>query len=629
MGKGFNIRSWGGYYAVMYGVSALCTALFFLEVREWSAATWLLLLAALPFYAFFYTLPGALISLAAGAACRKRGRATTVAATVGGVLSAATQLLILADFGLFRNFGFHFNLFVWNLLTTPGGFASMGLRNDTVIPLTLAILLALGANLWAARQFCLRREGRYGEACYRAVLGSWRKYAWLAALALCGLVSATTFAWNHYVKDPVPLLAAERIPAYQRVTMRDIFRALKLKEPRREELLLRRSVSSGIDYPKRPIARNPERRRFNVVWLACESWRAEMLNPEVMPRTSGFAEKHGVNFKRHYSGGNGTRQGLFSMFYGLYGSYWHSFLASRTGAVLIDWMIEDGYDFGCFTSAKFSYPEFDQTIFSKLPAEVLHSDDRGVTYLRDERNTKRLIDFITRERGGRPFMAFMFFESPHYPYEFPEKSARFGDYAEMVNYLQLGPAQVRRIKNRYLNSCATLDGFLGEVLDTLEKNGLLENTVVVLIGDHGEEFFEHGRLGHNSDFSNEQTMTPLVLHLPGTKPGVYRKMSSHVDVTAMLAPYFGVENPSRDFTLGKNLLSPENPERTYSVIAGWDTIFFTGEKYKMLLPVNSSQAVTARLYDAQDRPLKDTQRFFLECRDELVEVQHDMRRFMK
>lgn len=627
--KGIDLKVWGGYFSVMYAVSALCTALFFLEVREWSPATWLLLLTALPVYAFFYIAPGMLVSLLVGGIARACGRSTYAAVLVGGVFSSLTQLLILADFGLFRNFGFHFNLFVWNLLTTSGGFASMGLRSDTVIPLALAAVLSLAANLWAAWFLCLRRDGAAALACYRVALRSWRKYALVALIAVVGVFNATAYAWNHFVKEPIPLLAMERIPAYQRTTMRNIFRSLGYKEPKRETLLMRGSRSGSIDYPKAPIVRDPGRKKYNVVWLACESWRADMLNPEIMPNACEFAQKHGIDFRRHYSGGNGTRQGLFAMFYGLYGSYWHPFLASRTGAVLIDWMLEDGYDFGCFTSAKFSYPEFDQTIFSKLPAEVLHSDDRGVTYTRDIRNVRKLIDFITRERGKRPFMAFMFFESPHYPYEFPKKTARFKDYAEQANYLDLDAEQVRRIKNRYLNSCATLDGFLGEVFAALERRGLLDDTIVVLIGDHGEEFMEHGRLGHNSNFSNEQTMTPLVLHLPGGKPGVYTGMSAHHDVPAMLAPYFGVKNPSRDFTLGKDLLSAEAPRRHYTVIAGWSAIFFTGEKYKMLLPLNSSEAVTARLYDAQDRELPDTQRFFRECRDELVEVQRDLRRFMK
>ena len=67
--------------------------------------------------------------------------------------------------------------------------------------------------------------------------------------------------------------------------------------------------------------------------------------------------------------------------------------------------------------------------------------------------------------------------------------------------------------------------------------------------------------------------------------------------------------------------------RDYAVIAGWNTIFFVGKKYKMVLPLNSFDAVTMKLYDAQDNPLPDSQVFFREYRNELVEVQKDMRRF--
>ena len=112
MKRVLNIRAWGGCCVVMYALSVLCTVPFFFEVREWSVSTWLLMLTALPVYAFFYTLPAAVLSLAAGLAFRRDGRA---AAATLGVLAAGAQLLILADYGLFRNFGFHFNLFVWKL----------------------------------------------------------------------------------------------------------------------------------------------------------------------------------------------------------------------------------------------------------------------------------------------------------------------------------------------------------------------------------------------------------------------------------------------------------------------------------------------------------------------------------
>jgi len=621
-------RSWGGYYVPVFLVTTVCTALFFTEVREWNGATLLLMLATLPVYAFFYTLPGAVLSALAGAACCRTRAAKTVAAAVAGVCSAATTLLLLADLGLYHHFGFHFNLFVWNLLTTPGGFASMGLRSDTIVPLALAIVLALGGHFALVYFMIFFRGGALGRRFY-CVFRGWRKYVWPVAVLLLLVGSCTLYAWHHFMKHSVPLLAAERFPAYQRTTMRDIFRGLGYREPRREELLLRRPGSASIDYPKSPIRRAADRKRYNVVWLTCESWRADMLDPEIMPRAWEFAAKHGIRFLDHRSGGNGTRQGMFSMFYGLYGNYWHPFLAARQGALIIDWMLEDNYDIRCITSAKFTYPEFDQTIFSKLPAGALHSFDRADTYKRDIRNTKLLTDFIGGDHGGRPFMAFMFFESPHYPYEFPKENACFKPFADRVDYLELGPAQAELIKNRYRNSCRTLDGFLHQVFTLLEERKLLDDTIVVLLGDHGEEFFEHGRLGHNSDFSNEQIRTPLVLHLPGKNSGTYAGMSSHVDVVAMLAPYFGVENPASDFSLGKDLLSPEAPVRKYSVIAGWRDIFFAGEKYKMLLPVNSYEAITMTLFDAQDRRLPDTQRFFRECRDELAEVQREMRRFLK
>ena len=619
-------RSWGGYYVIVYLIIVLCTACFFLEVREWDRSTWLLLLTGVLVYSMIYVLPGALLSAAAGAVPLRWRKAA--AGCVAGFCSAAAMLFLLADFGLYHSFGFHFNLFVWNLLTTPGGFASMGLRNDTILPLAGAIILGLGVHAAIVYFMIFFRQGAAGLFLY-GLLKGWRKYVWLAVLVACGFIGSTVYAWNHFNKHAVPLLAAERIPAYQRVTMQSLFKKLGFKEPRREKLLMRTSRNASIQYPQSPIRRRPDRKRYNLVWLTCESWRADMLDPEVMPNSWRFANRYGIRFTDNRSGGNGTRQGLFAMFYGLYGNYWHPFLAARRGALLIDWLLEDNYDIQCFTSAKFTYPEFDQTVFARLPADRLHSFDRAKTYERDIRNTKLLIDFITADHGNRPFMTFMFFESPHHPYEFPAGNARFKPYSDKLDYLKLSPDQAEKIKNRYRNSCYTLDGFLQQVFDVLEKRQLLDSTIVVLVGDHGEEFFEHGKLGHNSAFTNEQIRTPLVLHLPGKKPAVYNKMSSHVDVPAMLAPYFGVENPAVDFSFGKNLLAPEAPIRKYSVIAGWSDLFFAGDKYKMLLPVNSFDAITMTLYDAQDRRLPDRQLFYRECRDELVEVQRDLRRFMR
>ena len=107
---------------------------------------------------------------------------------------------------------------------------------------------------------------------------------------------------------------------------------------------------------------------------------------------------------------------------------------------------------------------------------------------------------------------------------------------------------------------------LAQIFDLLKEKDLMKNTIVVLAGDHGEEYYEKGLLGHSSRFNNEQTMTTLILYYPGIKPGVYTQMSSHLDIVPMLAGLFGVQNPSQDYSCGFDLLSPQAPRRRYKII---------------------------------------------------------------
>ena len=631
-----NWRKIGGYCLLAYFFDLLISLAFLTLVKKWSFGAGLMMFVGLPIYALAYTGTGAMLTLiAAGALVKFKRAQLVVSGIVGWIFFSLTQLLLLADFGLFKSFGYHFNAHVWNLIRTPGGIRAMGLRGNTFAVLTLTIVLIFALNLIPLYFVLFFRGGRAALRLYRTMFRTWRKFALIAAATAFGFAAATVFAWNFYMKYPLPLRASKCIPAFRRVTMNKFFKKLGFREPTREELLMRQPYN-GDNYPVRPIRRRADRPRYNVVWLVCESWRADALDPVdadpgkpmIMPRTWRFAKQHGIRFTNNFSGGNNTRMGVFSMFYGLYGSYWFPFLDVRKGALLIDWMIEDGYDIRCFSSAQFGYPEFDHTIFARLPASSLHSDDEGLTYERDTRNTAQLLEFINGDHGGRPFMAFMFFESPHYPFEFPDKNAIFRPFVDKVDYMKLGPSRAAEVKNRYYNCCRTLDGFLGQVFDALESRGMLDNTIVVVIGDHGEEFFEHGHQGHGSNFTNEQTRTPLIIHLPKVAPRVYTGMSSHLDVAAMLAPYFGVENPASEFSHGIDLLAPGAPKRRYTVITQFDESFFTGEKYKMDLPLDEFGSITARAYDAEDRELPDTGLVYRECVRDLTEIQRELNRFI-
>ena len=80
-------------------------------------------------------------------------------------------------------------------------------------------------------------------------------------------------------------------------------------------------TNGNLNYPLNPLIVEKPAKPFNVVWLVSESWRADTLDAEIMPNTWAFAQ-NAKRFTRNFSGGNGTRVGVFTMFTGIPGNYW-------------------------------------------------------------------------------------------------------------------------------------------------------------------------------------------------------------------------------------------------------------------------------------------------------------------
>ncbi len=127
--------------------------------------------------------------------------------------------------------------------------------------------------------------------------------------------------------------------------------------------------------------------------LVSESMRWDLLTSEIIPNMSTFA-KRAWNFTQHDSGGNGTRQGLFALFYSIYGNYWDAFLRKGQGPVLFDVLNDYHYQYFIYTSATFTYPEFDKTIFSQIPSDHLIANNKGEPWKRDQINSSALIHDI-------------------------------------------------------------------------------------------------------------------------------------------------------------------------------------------------------------------------------------------
>jgi choline-sulfatase len=147
---------------------------------------------------------------------------------------------------------------------------------------------------------------------------------------------------------------------------------------------------------------------------------------------------------------------------------------------------------------------------------------------RPGRETARLaIDWL-RQVSGRPFFLFLHLYEPHAPYVPPE------------------PFASRYKDSPYDGEIAAADAVVGEVLAELDRLGLYDRAVVVLLSDHGEGLGEHGEKEHGLLLYRTTLQVPLLLKLPGsrfagTSVGAPAQL---IDVYPTLLSLVGVEPPA-------------------------------------------------------------------------------------
>lgn len=560
--------------------------------RDWLHVYPLLLLTTYP---AMYLAPAALLS--ALVAAFGGGRPRLVAGVSIAALTAVA-ILLYADLTLYALYGFHFNGFAWNVISTPGGMASLGFDQLSITSLAAvlgAALAAVGGLWWLAGVLARRLRVRL------SVL--------MALFLLLTLSERGIYAANHFFSNGEVLDLAASFPLYQPARASGLMARLGYQRKHAGTVKFTTSDNGALRYPLMPLSIRPGVEPPNIIVLVVESLRADMLTPEIMPRLWQFSAQRALRFDRHYSGGNGTRQGLFALFYGLYGNNWDRFLRDRTPPVLFSVLDHYHYQRLAITSASFTYPEFDQTIFADFTPAELVQDSEGAPWERDVRNVDRLLASLsapaTHETPtGPPQFRFMFFESTHARYDFPASAVIRPDYLEAVDYMKLSPGYLREhlvpFKNRYINAAHHIDTQIGRVLDAFVANGMARNTVLVVTGDHGEAFMEHGRWGHNSDFTDEQVRVPFVMAIPGQAPAMVEYATSHLDLVATLMPLLGVDTPTEQYSLGCPLLSEQG---RLVVVSSWNDIGIVSPEAKIVVPFGQTTQHANLLTTNDDRPL--------------------------
>ena len=138
---------------------------------------------------------------------------------------------------------------------------------------------------------------------------------------------------------------------------------------------LNKKPNGVLNYPLKKLEFPSTKNKPNIVIITIDSWRYDMVNEQVSPNIYSFSKKFmGIN--NHYSGGNSTRFGLFSMFYGIYGSYWHTILSERIEPVFMKSLRDLNYNIGIWSSTELSWPEFRKTAFIGVPNKIFDKNPR-------------------------------------------------------------------------------------------------------------------------------------------------------------------------------------------------------------------------------------------------------------
>jgi membrane-anchored protein YejM (alkaline phosphatase superfamily) len=287
------------------------------------------------------------------------------------------------------------------------------------------------------------------------------------------------------------------------------------------------------------------------------------LDSIVSPNLYRFAQKS-TRFTHHYSGSNGTRTGVFTLFFGLPGVYWDDFCEKKVSPVLIEVLRKNNYDIRLFPSASLRNPTLDKNVFVAVADQCAAS--KGINaWQRDRYLTDRFLSFLkNRNEASKPFFSFLFYDSLHSMIMPEGYKAPFTPTWTYPKYESLGKdVEPTEFFNLYKNMVRYLDDIFGELLKELETKGLLENTIIVITGDHGQEFDDNKKnfWGHNGNFSDAQIRVPLIYYSPDKEPEVCSHLTTHYDVVpTLMHDVFSVQNPASDYCIGKSLFDKSKRE---------------------------------------------------------------------
>ena len=329
------------------------------------------------------------------------------------------------------------------------------------------------------------------------------------------------------------------------------------------------------DSMKRPKFPSQQEHPWNIVFFIMESVGTRYIfdesygNPMPMPFLNRIA-KEGWYLRKHLTASNVSTKAIFSLFSGLYDLFGKENLGTREDANVpsICNLLGKNYDSFLVTPSSLSW-YFPTAFIKNSGISEIHSYENLKFKVREElhslgryiaRDEIQTVDFLIQrmKKAKEPFMGIYISFAAHFPYF---------DYGEDYRIRK----DDGRMISRYYNNLNLLDQMIKRIYDNLEEKGLLERTIFVIVGDHGQAFGQHhpNNFMHYRYTYNENLETPAIFYQPTLfKPRVFDVPTSHVDILPTLLD--AIRIPHRSSLFNGESLFHNNLSRKYIFFYGYE-----------------------------------------------------------
>ena len=261
---------------------------------------------------------------------------------------------------------------------------------------------------------------------------------------------------------------------------------------------------------------------------------------------------------------------------------------------------DQGFDYYQFYGNFFSTTE---AIISKILRRIIFPKKTDSFYATVEDVNKDVFYWLDRARDNNFFIYIHYFDT-HAPYIPPTSYVKESskpcscDYHKFVKnkideniIISKEDEDLKNLRECYDGEVRYFDYGFKQLIDRLDKEGMLDNLVVVLTSDHGEEFLEHKEYGHGDDLYHEVIHVPILFYYPEkiSPDTIVDNYIESIDIAPTILDLVGI-NPDQFGFCGTSLFpffKGQRVDKEFNFSEHWGTVWSIQNKEWKLINYSS------------------------------------------